>query len=221
MKKKIAFIFFILFSPLALDATAHQPRLVMGDRNSASNPILIEEPEVSKAFYAQIEKSDQYYRIGSSKEFNLYLGLQLPDIPLQSKKITLELVDKSGTQLIRLDGSNHDWTKFHENFGNADYLDGPSAQIFLPAGVYSIKISGQENTKYVLVAGYKEEFPASEIFNSIFLVPKINNEFFVMNIFQSLWNVFGFMLLSIFGIIGFTSILLGKRIRRYMIENKI
>jgi hypothetical protein len=214
MKKNIILIFFILLLPLAIDASAHQPRFIVGEQNSVSNPILVEQPEVSKAYYGKIEKSDQYYRVPSSKEFNLYLSLQIPDLPNQSKNVALELVDNSGTQFVRLDGSHHIWSKFHESFGNADYLAGPSSQIFLPPGVYQIKISGEENTKYVLVVGQKEEFPPSEILNALYLVPKINIEFFGMNVFQSMLNVFGFMIIGIIAVIGFVCLIVIRRVRR-------
>lgn len=162
----------------------------------------------------------KYYKIGSNKEFTLYLSLQVPDIPMQSKNITLELIGKSGLQLVRLDGSQHTWKKFHEDFGNADYLEGPSLEILLPAGIYAIIISGDEDTKYVLVTGYKEEFPASEFLNSLFLVPKINLDFFGMNLFQSLSNVFGFLLLVIFSIIGLAVLFGTKRIVRSLLKTK-
>jgi hypothetical protein len=220
MKKFIIFVFCLLAFPLLLDVYGHQPRLVIDKISSLTNPIPVEEPEVSKAYYGEIEKSSEYYKIGSNKEFDLYLSLQVPDIPMQSKNITLELIDKSGLQLARLDGSQHTWSNFHEDFGNADYLQGPSLEMLLPAGIYAIMISGDENTKYVLVTGYKEEFPASEFLNSLLLVPKINLDFFGMNIFQSLSNVFGFLLLVIFSIIGLVVLLGAKRIIRSLLKIK-
>lgn len=220
MKIFILFIFCLLVFSLPLIAYGHQPRLVTDQASSLTNPIHIEEPEVSKAYYGQIEKSSEYYKIGSNKEFTLYLSLQVPDIPMQSKNITLELIDKSGLQLVRLDASQHTWKKFHEDFGNADYLEGPSLEILLPAGIYAIIISGDEDTKYVLVTGYKEEFPASEFLNSLFLVPKINLDFFGMNLFQSLSNVFGFLLLVIFSIIGLAVLFGTKRIIRSLLKTK-
>jgi hypothetical protein len=220
MKIFILFILCLLVFSLPLIAYGHQPRLVTDQASSLTNPIHIEEPEVSKAYYGQIEKSSEYYKIGSNKEFTLYLSLQVPDIPMQSKNITLELIDKSGLQLVRLDGSQHTWKKFHEDFGNADYLEGPSLEILLPAGIYAIIISGDEDTKYVLVTGYKEEFPASEFLNSLFLVPKINLDFFGMNLFQSLSNVFGFLLLVIFSIIGLAVLFGTKRIIRSLLKTK-
>ena len=194
--------------------SAHQPRLIVDQTNSAASPIIIEEPEISKAYYAQFEQLSEYYGIVSTKEFDLYLSLQVPDIPMQSTSISLELTDSSGLQLAYLNGSQHRWEKFHEDFGNANYLSGPSINMNLPPGNYLIKVSGEENTKYVLVSGQKEEFPASEFLNSLFLVPKINQEFFGMNIFQSLANIFGILLLMIFSLIGFVILALTKKFLR-------
>lgn len=220
MKKHLIFLFCFLVIPLVANAFAHQPRLVIEQINSQTSPIIIEEPEISKAYYGQIEKSSEYYKIDSSKGFDLYLSLQIPDIPMQSKNIILELKDESGLQLMYLDSSKHHWEKFHEDFGNADYLSGPSIQMALPSGIYTIKINGDENIKYVLVTGLKEEFPASEFLNSLFLVPKINQEFFGMNSFQSLANIFGFILLIIFSGIGFVILILVKRFLRITAQYK-
>ncbi len=200
--------------------SAHQPRLIVDKASSANAPILIEEPEISKAYYAQLEQFNEYYGINSTKEFELYLSLQVPDIAAQSTNTSLELTDDSGLQLAYLNGSQHRWEKFHEDFGNANYLSGPSIHVALPPGSYVIKISGEENTKYVLVSGQKEEFPASEFLNSLFLVPKINQEFFGMNLFQSLANVFGILLLVIFSLIGFVILVLIKKSVRTSTKNK-
>lgn len=220
MKKYIVFLSCLLVISLVGNASAHQPRLVTAQTNSQIGPIIIEEPEVSKAYYGQIEKSSEYYKIDSSKEFVLYMSLQIPDIPSQSKNLILELKDMSGLQLAYVDGSQHKWERFHEDFGNADYLSGPSTQMTLPSGAYTIKISGEENKKYVLVTGQKEEFPASEFLNSLFLVPKINHEFFGMNVFQSFANVFGFLLLIILSTIGFVVLISVKKFLRITAKNK-
>ncbi|WKT58748.1 hypothetical protein QVH35_05315 [Candidatus Nitrosotenuis chungbukensis] len=71
-----------------------------------------------------------------------------------------------------------------------------------------------------MVSGQKEEFPASEFLNSLFLVPKINQEFFGMNLFQSLANVFGILLLVIFSLIGFVILVLIKKSVRTSTKNK-
>lgn len=71
MKK--ALILFLLLVPFVLDAYAHQPRLVTDLASSYTNPILIEEPEVSKAYYGRLEKTPEYYAISSNSEIDMYL----------------------------------------------------------------------------------------------------------------------------------------------------
>lgn len=215
-------ILFVCLTYLSLISTvsAHQPRLISDQASSANAPTMIEEPEISKAYYAQLEKPSEYFRIDSNKEFDLYLSLQVPDIAMQNTNLSLELIDSSGLQLIHLNGSQHKWEKFHEDFGNADYLSGPSIGMVLPSGSYMIKISGEQNTKYVLVSGQKEEFPASEFLNSLFLVPRINQEFFGMNVFQSLANVFGILFLLIFSAIGFVILVFIRKLIQTSAKNK-
>ncbi|WKT58747.1 hypothetical protein QVH35_05310 [Candidatus Nitrosotenuis chungbukensis] len=108
--------------------------MIVDKAASANAPILIEEPEISKAYYAQLEQFNEYYGINSTKEFELYLSLQVPDIAAQSTNTSLELTDDSGLQLAYLNGSQHRWEKFHEDFGNANYLSGPSIHVALPPG---------------------------------------------------------------------------------------
>lgn len=200
--------------------SAHQPRLISDQASSANAPTIIEEPEISKAYYAQLEKSSEYFRIDSNKEFGLYLSLQVPDITVQNTNLSLELIDSSDLQLIYLNGSQHRWEKFHEDFGNADYLSGPSISMVLPSGSYVIKVSGEPNTKYVLVSGQKEEFPVSEFLNSLFLVPMINQEFFGMGVFQSMTNIFGILFLMISSAIGFAILVFIRTLIRISAKNK-
>ncbi|NDB46815.1 MAG: hypothetical protein EB150_05800 [Nitrososphaeria archaeon] len=210
--KKIL-ILFLLLVPFVLDANAHQPRLVMDLDSSNANPILIEDPEVSKAYYGRLEKSPEFYTISSNKEVDMYLSLQVPNLQLQSTNITVDLIDKKGVILVHLEGANHKWTEFHEDFGNADYLAGPSVRTPIPAGTYVIKISGDENTKYVLVTGFEERFPAQEFLNALALVSKINIEFFGMNPIQSMANIFGFMMIGFAIAVGFAILFTVRRIK--------
>ena len=182
--------------------------------SSNTNPILIEEPEVSKAYYGRLEYSPEFYAISSNKEVDMYLSLQVPDLPMQSTNITVDLIDKNGVFLAHLEGVGHKWTKFHEDFGNADYLAGPSVRTPIPAGIYTIKVSGDENAKYVLVTGFEERFPAQEFLNALVLVPKINIEFFGMNPIQAMANIFGFMIIGLAAAIGFTILFTVRRIKR-------
>ena len=211
--KKIL-ILFLLLVPFVLDAYAHQPRMVTDLDSSNTNPILIEEPEVSKAYYGRLENSPEFYAISSNKEVDMYLSLQVPDLPMQSTNITVDLIDKNGVFLAHLEGVGHKWTNFHEDFGNADYLAGPSVRTPIPAGIYTIKVSGDENAKYVLVTGFEERFPAQEFLNALVLVPKINIEFFSMNPIQAMANIFGFMIIGLAAAIGFTILFTVRRIKR-------
>ena len=218
MKKSLILFVCLISTSMISTAFAHQPRLIVDQANTIDTPIIIEEPEISKAYYAQLKKLNQYYEIDSAKEFDLYLSLQVPDIPMQSTNISLELKDNSGLQLSYMNGSKHLWDKFHENFGNANYLSGPSIHMILPSGKYFIIVSGEENTKYVLVSGQKEEFPLSEFLNSLFLVPKINQEYFDMSIVQSLANIFGLLLIMIFSVIGFVILIVTKRFLKPIVK---
>ena len=61
---------------MAAEAQAHQPRIV-----SDSWLTLIENPEVSQAFYGELKGHEAYYLIDLKQAGDLYLQLLVPDLP--------------------------------------------------------------------------------------------------------------------------------------------
>jgi hypothetical protein len=57
----------------------HQPRIGF-DKGTLINPIEIEKPEVSKAYYSELTGEPEYYQINSNTDFLLYLNILAPDI---------------------------------------------------------------------------------------------------------------------------------------------
>jgi hypothetical protein len=67
-----------------------------------------------------------------------------------------------------LDGCFYNWTKFHEEFANDNYLSGPEFSKDNSTGKYKIKVSNTANLgKYILVVGKKEKFSISETIATI------------------------------------------------------
>ena len=104
MKEKI-FISLILSLAVILvfkSTEAHQPVLNSEKSNSVEEPYLIEEPEVSKAIFAELKGEPHYYRIDSNTKFKFYVGITPPKIdncPL-TKKFSFDVLD-SDFELIK------------------------------------------------------------------------------------------------------------------------
>ncbi len=185
MFRNSSFIFLTLLSGTAM---AHQPRIV------ESNFETIRHPEVSQAFYGELKGEPAEFRIQSDQDFQLYVGLLLPDISNIQKDIFAEIThiqDGINETIAVLDGSHFDWTPFFEDFAQDHYLWGPEYKADdsikgetlkgrpVPAGDYRIKVYNPSNVgKYVLVTGFLEEFPIIEIMKAIITVPRLKAQFF-------------------------------------------
>jgi hypothetical protein len=72
-------ILFVLILFLSLETlSAHQPRLDTGTAVSIENPIIVDNPEISQAFYGQLKGEPVYYQINSDTSFQLYVNLLVP-----------------------------------------------------------------------------------------------------------------------------------------------
>ncbi len=172
--KQITLLFLLL---LVSTAFAHQPRI-------ADEGTLIENPEVSQAFYAELDREPEYYTINSETDFNLYVGLLVPALEDIDKDVSAE-ISKDSQVLYTLDGLTANWTYYYEEYAGDEYYAGPELGenfhngIPVKAGEYTIKVYSPDNQgKYVLVVGEKEEFPLNEQVNVIKTIPKLKTDFF-------------------------------------------
>ena len=188
----------MLFLITAYSVEAHQPRLVKKAVTAIDNQ------EVSQAFYAELTGESQVYTINSEVPFKLYLGLLVPDIPGIEKDVSAlitkedhehehdskEHTHKHDKFELLLDGSTHEWTSYYEKHAGDDYFIGPALQVDdsdsalhpkgvdAEAGEYTVKVFSPDNEgKYILVVGDKEEFPLFEIVNTVIQVPQIKSYF--------------------------------------------
>lgn len=156
-------------------ASAHQPVI------PSVFPVAIDNPEVSKAFYAATAESPDVYTIFSNRQFNLYVNILVPDIAGQSKDLFVTIVQngKKDKQIAYLDGTKFVWTKFFEEFGHDNYLKGPEFKIQATAGSYEIKVSSKTpGIKYSLAVGETESFKFPESLSMISIIPMLKTNFF-------------------------------------------
>ncbi len=202
MKKQYQKLSILLFSLLlfacASAVNAHQPRLVMDKNSTKENPIIVEAPEISKAYYGRLKGKPDYYKINSTKPFRLYLGLLLPNISGDEMNfVSAEVRDSTGKQLLLLEGTQKQWNPFYEKFGGDWYLEGPEAKMNLPAGTYFIEVYNRTNRgKYSLAIGDIESFPPLQIIKTYVLLPVIKERFFNKSIFLPFLYFIGIILTS-------------------------
>jgi hypothetical protein len=181
-------------------AIAHQPRIVKG------NFVEITNPEVSQAFYGELQGTPVEYRINLDRQFRLYVGILVPDIPNVRKDIAAEIyrVKNGAKETVKLlDGSTFEWTPFFEKFAGDNYFWGPEYKAddaqkgvslsgrLVANGEYHIKVFSPSNQgKYTLAVGDLEEFPLKEIVNCMTSIPQIKRVFFGEPLFKVLFTPF-------------------------------
>jgi hypothetical protein len=157
-------------------ALAHQPRLVCEDK------IVVENPEVSKAYYDTLNGSPRTYIIESHTPFLLYLNLLVPKSsnPQGRYSAIVYRIDESNrVEWARLEASSVEWKEFYEEYGGDYYLWGPEYEKTVPVGQYEIVVFGNGNLgKYVLAIGKAEEFPPTEIAKAFYVIPVLKTQFF-------------------------------------------
>jgi len=172
-------IFFILFLSICA-VSAHQPRLEVGVNSSMTNPIVVQNPEISQAFYGNLNGQPDYYKITSNKTFELLVNILVPQSPgISSDFISANITDSSGKTIAMLGGNQSSWTPMFEEFGGDYYLQGPMFDQNVSAGTYYIKVFNQNNTgKYSLATGAIEAFPPDESLKALVSIPMLKEQIF-------------------------------------------
>jgi dipeptidase E len=207
MKKIFLFLIILLlvflFLFFAQEALAHLPRLIY---NSRQDIIEIINPEVSQAFYDQLNGKPREYAVNSENGFTLYANLLVPEFSNYNGRYSAKIFEiKNGeeSEIAFLDGqTGFVWQELYEPYGRDYYLKGPGFEKNLAAGNYKIRVFNYENKgKYVLVAGKQESFPISEIIKVYWALPMLKIQFFQTSVFEFLLTPFGLALIGIIALI--------------------
>lgn len=176
--KSLIILIVLLLSICAV--SAHQPRLEAGINSSMNNPIVVQNPEISQAFYGNLNGQPDYYKITSDKPFELYVSLLVPQSPgISGNFISAQITDSSGKTIALLDGTKSNWTPMFEEFGGDYYLHGPEFTQNVSAGTYYIKVFNANNTgKYSMAVGDIESFPADESLKAVITIPLLKEQIF-------------------------------------------
>ena len=187
----ILFLSAVITSP----AYAHQPRIAFGSRHPFMNPIIIKNPEISKAYYGDLAGEADYYRIDSPAPYHLYLNILVPDRRDSRLDMRVDVVSDNKT-LLKLTGAGFAWTRFFEPFARDNYLKGPELDWRMRQGRYYIKVSNKGNQgKYSLTVGSIESFSLPETVRMAFTLPVIKAKIFNKSGYSAFLTPFGLILL--------------------------
>ncbi len=178
-------------------ASAHQPRI------TESRLTTVPDPEVSKAYYAELTGEPDVYVINATSSFDLYVGILVPDIESTKKDILAE-VFQGNEKIATIGGVDANWKPYFEPFGQSNYFDGGEYKARAEAGVYTIKVSSIENTgKYSLAVGEIEAFDGKEGMNALSIIPDLKRNFFEESPISFILSPFGWGLIVIMYILAF------------------
>lgn len=185
-------------------ASAHQPRI------TESRLTQVPDPEISKAYYAELSGEPDVYVITSSEAFDLYVNVLVPDIAGQKKDVSAVILQKDlsaqadGKELTVLDGPNFTWTKFYEPFGADTYWMGPEYRTRAEAGTYEIRVwSSGNDSKYSLAIGEIEAFDQKEGMNALTIIPQLKKDFWGESPISFISSPFGWGLIVVMYILAF------------------
>lgn len=172
---------------------AHLPRLV--GVNSAENPVMVNDPEISQAFYGRLDGAPHYFNIVSPEPFVLYVNILVPEAMGARIDYVAEITHDNLLFRTLKDGV---WNHFYEHFAGDAYIRGPEFEKLVEPGAYKITISNEDNLGYYILAiGKKERFTPSEIMNLYRLLPYIKEEFFQKSPITAYSNLFTFLLVML------------------------
>ena len=178
-------------------ASAHQPRI------TESRLTTVTDPEVSKAYYAELKGEPDVYVINAPAPFDLYVGVLVPDIESTKKDIRAE-VFKGNEKIATIGGTSATWKPFFEPFGQSNYFDGGEYKARAEAGVYTINVSNPDNTgKYSLAVGEIEAFDGKEGMNALSIIPDLKRNFFEESPISFILSPFGWGLIVVMYLLAF------------------
>ena len=196
----------MLFS--AGPARAHQPVVVDSDTTE------VVDPEISKAYYGVLSGAAHTYMITSEVEFNLYVGILVPDSETPKRDVKAEIF--RGEELVEsLGGVDAEWVTFYEPFAQNTYWDGGEFRLRAAPGVYSVRISSPDNSsKYSLAIGEIEYFGLEDRANALAVLPGIQQEFFGLSAYELVGTRYGLINLLVIYAVALVAALLYVAILR-------
>jgi len=196
----LCFITLITIAAALSAASAHIPELVLDNKNYSEQPVIVDEPEISFAYYGQMGGQPHIYKIEMKRPGNLYVNLLAPYDGKSNITPVTEFILFNETGVIAEFSNITNWTPFYEEYGGNWYLKGPEVDINVTEGDYYVNVSSPTNTDmYVLAIGKIERFGAVEILKTAFMLPEIKAIFFEDYTLMIIYMIISVAILCVIG----------------------
>lgn len=161
---------------------AHRP-VIVGSEGSKDNPVVVDRPQISWAYYGKLEGEPRYFKIVSAEPFTLYVNILVPDYepdgePILSHDLSFEIF--KGDKLVhRVEGLGSRWKRFYEPYGKDHYYMGPEYEKVVEAGEYMVRVFNSTNRgKYSLAIGTIEKWTIVGLIEAIDRAKSLDEWFF-------------------------------------------
>jgi len=150
----------------ALPAAAHVP-VLDASAKTADAPMVLDQPEHSKAIFSELTGAPQYFQLTSDRAFDFYVGVTAPKLEGCGlpETFSFDVLDAAGKRIDGRAGDSLVWQPWFEDYGKSWYWVGPEiGRAFAhdrqyPAGIYTIKVFNADNRgQYALAVGDQEKF---------------------------------------------------------------
>jgi hypothetical protein len=181
-KPMIYFLTTVLISLSAWSAQSHRP-VIVKEEVSREKPVIVEEPEISWAYYGTLEGEPHYFKILSSEGFNLYMNILVPDFdpegkPIKYHDMSIEIL-RDDELIYREEGLDNEWMRFYEKYGRDHYYWGPEYDRYVEGGTYFIKVFNSMNSgRYSIAIGKIEKFTIPIFIDALFKAKSLDRWFF-------------------------------------------
>jgi hypothetical protein len=163
-------------------AFSHRP-VIVKEGGSRTDPIIVEEPEISWAYYGLLEGEPHFFEINSTEHFTLYVNILVPDYDAEGEAIVRHnmsfAIYRDEELLYEAVGTDFEWKRFYEKYGRDNYYWGPEYDQHVAGGVYHIKVFNNQNRgKYALAIGKIEKFTIPIMIGAMFKAQSLDRWFF-------------------------------------------
>jgi len=176
-------VFVLLFTAASVTTgLAHRP-VIVESGGTENDPVVVEEPEISWAYYGRLDGEPCYFRITSAEPFTLYINILVPDYepdgePVLSHDLSFEVLEQKSL-LYRADGGLFLWKRFYEPYGRDHYYMGPEYEKDVGAGEYTVRVFSPDNEgNYSLAIGTIEKFTVFSLIDAMIKAGSLDDWFF-------------------------------------------
>ena len=153
---------YVLCLSLFFTGTAHAyvPQIVV--QESLHDITVIDDPELSQAFFGELQDFPHTYEIRADKSFTLYTQIRVPELESSKNNVSGIIIkeQKKGRveEVARFLAEDALWTVNKDRLIGEEYREGAQFEKELGPGVYRLEVHTPDNIeKYILRVGKNED----------------------------------------------------------------